>query len=153
MREWYDDFKTYFHIIAVIIVLAITYFILTIDWGSGDTSPLNPVRSATNVFYQGSQHNLASIVNNIDLLEDRIIRIQLGRHEEETLFTITPYGNIVPLEEGLEDNRLVLEMTLSTSIFLATPIFNQRDLLIGVYLEEVGYGMFLERWLLTGEYS
>lgn len=153
IREWYDDFKTYFHITAAIAVLAIIYFILTFNWGSTERSPLNPVRSIPSVFYQGSQHNLAGIVNNIDLLEGRVLRIQLGRHVEETLLTITPDGNITSVEVILEDNRMVLEMTLSTSVFWSTPVFDQRGLLLGVYLEESGYNMFLERWLLTGEYD
>ena len=153
IQEWYEDFKAYFHIVGFVIVLGIVYLLLMIDWGSDDRVPLNPVRSIENVFYQGSQHNLVSIVNNIDLLEDRILRIQLGRHTEETLLTLIPEGNITPIEYGLEDNRLVLEMTLSTSVFWATPIFDNRGILLGVYLEESGYNMFLERWILTGAYD
>jgi len=151
LREWYEDFKTYFHVIAAIVILAVIYFIISIDWGSGDSNTFLPARSATNVFYQGSQHNLAGIVSNIDLLEERVLRIQLGRHIEEVFLTITPEGLLIPLYD-FEDNRLTLEMTLSTSVFWATPVHNERGLFLGVYLEEVGYGMFLERWLLTGEY-
>jgi len=138
---------------AILFVLTFVYFILVFNWGSRDVPSLTPVRSVQNVFYQGSQHNLVSIINNIDLLEGRIMRIQLGRHAEETLLTITQYGNIMPLEEKLDDNRLALEMTLSTSAFWATPIFSHDGFLIGVYFEEIGYGMFLERWLSSKEES
>ena len=150
IKEWYDDFTSYFHVVAIIIILTVIYFMLTYNWGLSDTH-LVQVRSTINVFHQGSQHNLASIVNNFDLLENRIIRVQLGRHAEEFLFTTTEYENIVPVQEDLEDNRSIFGMTLSTSVFWATPIFNQDGFLLGIYFEEVGYGMFLERWLESRE--
>ena len=67
-REWYEDFKTYFHVATVIIVLAAIYFIISFDWSPRDRPALNPVRSAENVFYQGSQHDLVGIVANITVV-------------------------------------------------------------------------------------
>ena len=154
LYDWFDDYKSYIYAFVFLIFAVILYVVIMFSMQDREVTELPPVRSVLNIFYQGSQHSLVTILSNIDLLEGRVLRIQLGRLDEAKLLTIVDYGIVTPIEGIVfEDNRYILDATLSTSIFWSTPVFNSIGGIIGVYLEEVSYGRFLEVWLLTGEYT